>query len=170
MASEEYGTFPEGTELTSAEDLSGVLIKKNFTLSVAESCTGGMLGSAITSVPGSGRYFLGGVVTYSNESKEEIIKVPEQIMVKNGAVSEESATHMAAGVRSLFGSDVSISITGIAGPDGGTDAKPVGLVWIGISTKDRAFAKKFNFKGNREDVRKSAVNASMKLLIEELDG
>ena len=136
---------------------------------MAESCTGGMLGSAITSVPGSGRYFLGGVVTYSNESKEDLINVPKQIMVKNGAVSEETAIHMAKGVRDLFGSDFSVSITGIAGPDGGTETKPVGLVWIGISTKDETFARKFNFRGNREDVRIKAVDAAIKLLLDVIE-
>jgi PncC family amidohydrolase len=138
-------------------------------MSVAESCTGGMLGSVITSVPGSGKYFLGGVVAYSNESKEDVVNVPRMVMIVNGAVSEEAAVHMASGVRSVFNSDVSISITGIAGPDGGTATKPVGLVWIGISTKHGTFAKKFNFEGNREDIRKSAVRKAMGLLLKTID-
>ena len=155
--------------MTSAEDLSRVLSKMNITLSTAESCTGGMLGSEITSIPGSGKYFLGGVVTYSNESKEDLLFVPHKVLTINGAVSEETAVHMASGVREIFDSDVSISITGIAGPDGGTFAKPVGLVWIGISTEERTFAKKFNFKGNRDDIRKSAVKEAMKLLLDSID-
>lgn len=152
----------------SAEDLAAVLLRKGLTLSVAESCTGGMLGSVITSVPGSSGYFLGGAVTYSNDSKEDVLKVPGSVIVENGAVSEDTAISMAAGVKDLFGSDLSISITGIAGPGGGTDAKPVGLVWIGISAKDGTFARKFNFKGKRDDVRNSAVDASIRLLIDSL--
>ena len=162
-------TYPEGNELTLAEDLSEILSRKRITLSVAESCTGGMLGSMITSVPGSSRYFLGGVVSYSNDMKEELLKVPKHVMIKKGAVSEDVACSMAAGVRELFGSDISASITGVAGPGGGTASKPVGLVWIGISTKDGTFAKKFCFDGDRENVRSCAVGTAAALLIEAAD-
>ena len=127
-----------------------------------------MLESMITSVPGSSRYFLGGAVTYCNESKEDILKVPKEVLIKNGAVSEETAVAMAAGVMGLFGSDVSVSITGIAGPGGGSAAKPVGLVWIGISTKNTTFARKFNFDGDRETVRTYAAKAALTLLIETI--
>jgi len=125
-----------------------------------------MLGSVITSVPGSSGYFLGGVITYSNEQKEKLLGVNKTTMIENGAVSESCAMEMAAGVKDLFGSDVSVSITGIAGPGGGTAAKPVGLVWIGISTKNGTFANRFNFDGDRDTVRKKATDAAVKLLIE----
>jgi nicotinamide-nucleotide amidase len=111
-------------------------------------------------------YFLGGVVTYSNDSKENLLKVQKSTMVRNGAVSEETAREMAAGARALFGTDISISITGVAGPGGGTDAKPVGLVWIGISTKEGTFARQFNFDGDRGSVRAAAVGCALELLKE----
>ena len=133
-------------------------------MSAAESCTGGMLGSAITSVPGSSEYFLGGVVTYSNDSKERLLGVRKTTMVESGAVSEETSIEMAAGARRLFGSDISVSLTGVAGPGGGSSAKPVGLVWISVSTKKGTFAKSFNFSGGRNDVRAEAVNAAIRLL------
>jgi len=125
-----------------------------------------LLGSIITSVPGSSSYFLGGVVTYSNEAKEDLLRVQKDTMIKNGAVSEETATEMAANARKLFNSDVAVSVTGIAGPGGGTAAKPVGLVWIGLSTKSKTFAKKFIFEGDRDTVRMSAANTALRILID----
>jgi PncC family amidohydrolase len=125
-----------------------------------------MLGSAVTSVPGSSGYFLGGVVAYGNDSKTEILRVPKEIIAEKGAVSEETARYMAIGVRDLFGSDISSSVTGIAGPGGGTDSKHAGLVWIGISAEGDTFARKFDFGGCRESVRNSAVNAAMGLISE----
>jgi PncC family amidohydrolase len=119
----------------------------------------------ITSVPGSSAFFLGGVVSYSNSSKENILKVDLSTMIENGAVSERTAIEMAIGAKDLFGSDISVSITGIAGPDGGTDAKPVGLVWIGLSWENKSSAKKFNFSGDRNAIRSSAANAALELLI-----
>ncbi|MCL2032746.1 MAG: CinA family protein [Methanomassiliicoccaceae archaeon] len=151
--------------MTLAEDLSWILSRNDITLSVAESCTGGMLGSVITSVPGSSRYFLGGAITYGNESKEDLLNVKKATMIENGSVSGKTAVEMAEGARELFGSDVAVSVTGIAGPEGGTAAKPVGLVWIGISSENGSFARKFNFDGSREEIRTSAVNAAIQLLI-----
>ena len=144
-------------------------MKKGFTLAVAESCTGGLLGSVITSVPGSSSFFLGGVVSYSNAAKENILNVKLSTMIENGAVSEETAVEMAEGARELFGSDVAVSITGVAGPGGGTAAKPVGLVWIGISVKEGTSAKRFDFGGSRDDVRTSAAKAAMELIIKTVE-
>jgi len=127
-----------------------------------------MLGSVITSISGSSKYFLGGVITYSNDAKENMLNVSKQTMIKNGAVSEETAVEMAIGAKERFGSDIAVSITGVAGPEGGTAAKPVGLVWIGISTNNRAFARKFNFDGDRDGVRISAVNAAIELLADTI--
>lgn len=139
-----------------------------MTISVAESCTGGMLASKLTSLPGSSEYFLGGVVTYSNDSKESILGASKDTMIADGAVSKGTAIDMAEGVRRIFYSDVSLSITGIAGPGGGTDTKPVGLVWIGLSSNNGSFAKKYLFGGDRGTIRESAVDAALDLLIEEL--
>jgi PncC family amidohydrolase len=141
-------------------------LKNKLTISAAESCTGGLLGSIITSVPGSSGYFLGGAVTYSNGSKEDLLGVPKAVMIGNGAVSEETAVEMAVGVRKMFGSDLALSITGIAGPEGGTASKPVGTVWIGVSTGDGTFARRFGFSGSRDEIRLSAAEAAIKLLIE----
>jgi len=124
-----------------------------------------LLGSIITSVPGSSEYFLGGTIAYCNGSKEDLLGVPKAVMIDKGAVSEETAVGMAAGVRKMFGSDVSVSITGIAGPGGGTAAKPVGAVWIGVSAKSGTFARRFNFEGSRDEIRKSAADAAITLLI-----
>ena len=106
------------------------------------------------------------MVTYSNEAKEDLLRVQKDTMIKNGAVSEETATEMAANARKLFNSDVAVSVTGIAGPGGGTAAKPVGLVWIGLSTKSKTFAKKFIFEGDRDTVRMSAANTALRILID----
>jgi len=145
-----------------------MLSEKKLTLAVAESCTGGLLGSMITSVPGSSAYFLGGAVTYCNDAKEGLLNIPKQIMIENGAVSEETAVGMADGARRLFGSDLSISITGVAGPGGGTAAKPVGLVWIGISSEKETFARTHLFSGSREKVRSAAAEKAMELLMDSL--
>ena len=150
------------------EDLSKTLTDKKITLSVAESCTGGLLGSILTSVPGSSVYFLGGAITYSNELKEKLLGVDRLTLIRHGAVSEICALEMASGARNAFGSDISISITGIAGPGGGTETKPVGLVWMGISAERRTFAKKYNFSGDRESIRKQAADAAVRLLINSI--
>ncbi|MCL1978754.1 MAG: CinA family protein [Methanomassiliicoccaceae archaeon] len=157
---------PEGNELTLEEDLSRILSEKKITISVAESCTGGMLGSIITSVPGSSAYFLGGAVTYGYDSKEKLLGIKGSTLMNHGAVSENAAVEMAAGARELFGSDIAVSITGVAGPGGGAEAKPVGLVWFGISSMNGTFSEKFNFSGNRDEIRKNAADTAMRLLID----
>jgi PncC family amidohydrolase len=123
-----------------------------------------MLGSIITSFPGSSVYFLGGVVSYSNSAKENILGVSKEVMMEKGAVSREVAVEMAEGVRRLFGSDVSLSITGIAGPGGGTAEKPVGLVWMGISWKGGTAAMRFDFTGDRDAVRKNSTDAAVRVI------
>ncbi len=143
----------------------GDLLKKNLlSLSVAESCTGGWLGKAITSVPGSSAYFLGGVIAYSNRAKEEILQVPPEVLKIQGAVSAECALFMAQGVRKLFGSSISLAVTGIAGPAGGSRDKPVGLVFIGLSSPQGDIVEKYQFPGEREEVRKRSVRKSLNLL------
>lgn len=138
-----------------------MLKSKHLTIATAESCTGGLLGAALTQEPGSSEFYLGGVVSYSNSVKRGILGVSEENLKTFGAVSEEVAKEMAVGIRSKVGSDLAISTTGIAGPDGGSDQKPVGLVYIGIATPEGVHAKKFQFYGERESVRQLTVQAAL---------
>lgn len=132
------------------------LKSKNLTLACAESCTGGMLSSWVTSFPGSSSFFNGAVVAYQNEIKIDTLNVPKNIIEKNGAVSESCALAMAKGALNRFSSDLAVSITGIAGPDGGSKEKPVGTVCIAVVTQNKEKVKTFNFTGNRDDVRERA--------------
>jgi nicotinamide-nucleotide amidase len=139
----------------------GELLKsKRMTLAVAESCTGGLLGKMITDVPGSSDYFLGGVIAYSNELKMKLLSVPQIILEKYGAVSKECASYMAEGVIQSLGANIGISITGVAGPTGGTDEKPVGLVYVGLAVSGDTKVKECRFGNHRENNRdRSAVTA-----------
>ena len=141
---------------------------KNLKVAFCESCTGGYISKTITDVPGASDVFDCGMVTYSNEIKTRLAGVSPIALKSNGAVSEEVATQMAKGIRTLAKADIGISVTGIAGPGGGTKEKPVGLVYMGISTKNTTVTKKLNFRGNREKIRLSTVNAVMSTLIEYL--
>jgi len=140
------------------------LNNKNLTISTAESCTGGLLGAAFTQEPGSSRFYLGGIVSYSNSLKQGLLGVSEKNLKTFGAVSEEVAREMAEGIRSKTGSDLAISTTGIAGPDGGSDEKPVGLVYIGFATSKNVHAEKFQFYGERESVRQLTVQAALNVV------
>ena len=131
-----------------------ILKEKNLTLSTAESCTGGMIGELITSVSGASEVYGFGFITYANEAKEKILGVKHETLEKFGAVSEETAREMAIGARKVSGSDISVSITGIAGPGGGTKEKPVGLVYTAICYGNNVEVKKLLLKGDREAVRK----------------
>ena len=127
------------------------------TCATAESCTGGMIGSLITAVPGSSEVYLGGVVSYANSVKEGVLGVSGATLENFGAVSEQCALEMAEGARRLTRADVAVSVTGIAGPGGGSAGKPVGFVWFAVATKDGVRAEKAIFAGSRDDVRKSAA-------------
>lgn len=131
------------------ESIHHWLIYKHKTVAVAESCTGGLLGSYFTHFPGSSNYFIGGMLTYANNAKIHNLGVKQETIDQFGAVSQQTATEMAARTRILFNTDFGISVTGIAGPGGGTIDKPVGTVWIGIADKNQSFAKVFHFTGNR---------------------
>ena len=151
--------------------LSKLITLTDYKLVFAESCTGGLLSHLITNVPGSSDYFLGGVVTYSNDVKHHILGVQEKTLSKFGAVSKETVTEMAHNVRKMF-SDIypfekiiGASVSGIAGPGGGTSAKPVGLVWIGISHDNTTEAHKFIWDGNREANKFDSANQCIKLII-----
>jgi nicotinamide-nucleotide amidase len=137
---------------------------KGLTLATAESCTGGMLSSRIVDVPGCSDVFLEGNVTYSNEAKIRTLGVNPETLNKYGAVSKETAGEMALGVCKRTGADVGVSITGIAGPDGGTLEKPVGLVFIGLCIKGEVTVNQFNYKGNRERIRGRACMAALDII------
>ncbi|MBI5597841.1 MAG: CinA family nicotinamide mononucleotide deamidase-related protein [Elusimicrobia bacterium] len=142
------------------------LKRRGWRLATAESCTGGTLAGALTSAPGSSEWFLGGAVAYSNALKTLLLGVPEGLLAAHGAVSAECARAMAAGARERFGSDASIAVTGIAGPGGGTKAKPVGLVHIAVSVPGRTESAQRVFPGDREQVRRRSVAFSLGLLRE----
>ncbi|TGL90171.1 nicotinamide-nucleotide amidohydrolase family protein [Leptospira congkakensis] len=145
------------------------LISKKLTIAVGESCTGGLLGKKLTDSPGSSSYFVGGFLTYSNELKESLLGVPEDTLNQFGAVSKETATAMAKGISEKTKADYCISITGIAGPDGGTDEKPVGMVWIGIKSPEGSIeTHSYIFPGNRESIRENASNTALFLLYQSL--
>jgi nicotinamide-nucleotide amidase len=135
------------------ETLAALFRKSGVTLALAESCTGGMIASRITSQAGSSSYFLEGNVTYSNEAKSRMLGVPAELIAGNGAVSAEVASAMASGARAAAGSDLALSVTGIAGPEGGTDEKPVGTVYMALADARACRVKRFNFHGDRDAVR-----------------
>lgn len=140
-----------------AKNLVELLKASGKTCATAESCTGGMIGSLITAVPGSSDVYLGGVVSYANSVKENVLGVSNNTLESFGAVSGECAREMAFGVKKITGADIAVSVTGIAGPGGATDDKPVGLVWFGLATNDTVRVEKAIFAGSRDDVRKSAA-------------
>ncbi len=139
------------------ETVVELLRKRKETLSTAESCTGGMVASEMVNIPGASDVFKGGVCTYWNEAKEDILKVPPQTLDSFGAVSRETAAAMAEGARKLYNSDWAVSTTGIAGPGGGTREKPVGLVWMGVASPKETFIFCKKFSGNREQIREKSV-------------
>ena len=159
-----YGSDKEELEKV----IGDILTERKQTLSIAESCTGGMISSKIVSIPGSSNYYEGGVCVYSNIEKIKILNIKEETLKKYGAVSEATAMEMAEGVRRLMGTDFSLSTTGIAGPSGGTDQKPVGLVWIGFSGKEKTYAVSFNFGNNREINIQRASHRALEILRREL--
>lgn len=141
-----------------------ILTDKHLTIATAESCTGGLLGGAFTQEPGSSDFYLGGVVSYSNSIKQSLLGVKEETLKAYGAVSEEVAIEMAEGIRSKTGSVLAVSTTGIAGPGGGSDKKPVGLVFIGLAAPEGVHAQKFQFYGERESVRQLTVQAALNVV------
>ena len=144
------------------------LVERGLKLAVAESCTGGMIGSRITDVSGSSATFVAGLVTYSNQAKKELLDVDEQLLTEYGAVSEQVARAMAEGARRVSGADIAISVTGIAGPTGGTAAKPVGLVYMALSAAGETIAFEHRFSGSRIDIKQRASQAALNMLREHL--
>ena len=145
-------------------------LRRNLIVTTAESCTGGMLASSIVSISGSSNIFHSSFVTYSNEMKSKMLEIPIELINKNGAVSEIVANNMASNVLNLMKADLSIAVTGIAGPGGGSESKPVGLVWIAVGTINKIITKNYFFKGNRLEIRKETTIEALKLansIIEE---
>jgi PncC family amidohydrolase len=150
------------------ERLAELLCQKGLTIAVAESCTGGLLASRITDVPGASRYFLGGIIAYNNEVKTRLLRVQEAMLNEVGAVSAQTAEAMAQGCKALFRSNLAISTTGIAGPGGGSEKKPVGLVFIALKTPVSLFSHRFLWLGDRVKNRRDSVDAALKMAIDWL--
>ncbi len=140
--------------------------EKGLSLALSESCTGGMIAETITNVAGASDIFYGSAVTYVNSAKEHILGVARETLEKHGAVSSECAEEMACGARRVYGADVAMSVTGIAGPGGGSEAKPVGTVWFGLATKDGAETFRRRFDGDRAAVRRQTVEEVLRRLAE----
>ena len=139
-------------------------------LVLAESCTGGLIGNRITDVPGSSGYFLGGVVAYAYEAKVALLGVSWDTLNTKGAVSRETALEMAHGARGILNADIAVSVTGIAGPGGGTPEKPVGTAWVGLVAKEGEWTRFFQFSGDREQNKVSSANAALQMLLDYLQG
>lgn len=156
--------FTEKEEVTLEEAVVELLKKHNLTINTVESCTGGLLAGRLVNVAGASAVLKEGLITYSNESKVNLVDVKEETLKKYGAVSEQTAKEMAKGATKRYHSQVAISVTGIAGPDGGSEEKPVGLVYIGCCIGEEVFAKEFHFMGNRSKIRETSVATALTVL------
>lgn len=137
------------------------------TLVTAESCTGGGIGAALTAIAGSSKVYKGGIISYTNDVKEKQLNVPKEILDREGAVSAAVAEAMAKGARQALSADVSVSVTGLAGPDGDDFGNPVGTVFIGYADSDRSLSREFHFSGDREAVRQQATEKALRLILEQ---
>jgi len=151
-----------------AMEVGARLSAKGWTLATAESCTGGLLGHAITNVAGSSTYFLGGIIAYANEAKCRLLGVPEALLARHGAVSQEVALAMAQGARQALGADMAIATTGIAGPSGGTPQKPVGTVYIAVSTPWGEVCRHYQWALDRLGNKLLSAKAGLRLLLEQI--
>jgi nicotinamide-nucleotide amidase len=167
--SREVGEVLLGPEAATLEELVGRRLRdQDLTLAVAESCTGGLICHRLTNVPGSSDYFMGGVVTYSNLAKMDLLRVAGETLEQNGAVSEATARAMALGVKEVFHTPLGLAVTGIAGPTGGSVDKPVGTVWIGLATAAGVAAKQYRFHGSREEIKALSAQTALDWLRREL--
>lgn len=147
-----------------------LLTKQRKTLAVAESCTGGLISNLITNVPGSSAYFVGGITAYSNRSKIDLLKVPENIIQEEGAVSKSCAVKMAQNIRMLLHTDIGLGVTGIAGPTGGSIQKPVGSVYVAVSDGEKTICRLFKFDGDRQQIKEKAGTAALSMVRELIVG
>lgn len=152
------------------ETVGSMLVDRGMTVSLAESCTGGLVMKCLSEVPGSSRYLAGGVVAYSNDLKINMLGVPREIIQRHGAVSEQTARLMAEGVKNVTGTSVGIGITGIAGPGGGTLEKPRGLVYIALAAADQTVCQRYIFSGDRNNVRDKATGTALYILWQYVSG
>ena len=151
-----------------AMELHDLCLKRGYRIGTAESCTGGMIAGAITAVPGSSEYFLGGIVSYASSVKMSVLGVPGEILNINSSVSSECAEAMALGAARVLNVNCAVSVTGIAGPGGGTDETPVGTVWFGLSVNGRTHTEKRLFDGDRDEVRRQTVLHALRLVIKAM--
>lgn len=152
-----------------AERLQGVAVGRNLTVVTAESCTGGLVAEAITSVAGSSAYFLGAYVAYADALKTSALGVPEELLAAHGAVSAQVARAMATGARDRAGASLAVSVTGVAGPDGGSEAKPVGLVYLGLARPGDVDVRRLQLDGDREGNRTAATRTALEWLIRQAE-
>ena len=168
--------MPDPALVALAERLQGLCVGRQLTVATAESCTGGLVAETITAVPGSSAYFLGGVVSYADAVKRDLLDVADTALVAHGAVSAQVAKAMASGCRARLHADLAISITGIAGPEGGSEAKPVGLTYIGLEGAasgggaGAAEVHRFVFAGDRASIRAAAAGEALRWLIAAVEG
>lgn len=151
--------------MTVEQEIGVLLADRGLTLATAESCTGGLVGHRITNVSGSSAYYLGGFVTYSNEAKETLLAVNQDTLLAHGAVSEETALEMAQGARQQLGADMAVSITGIAGPTGGTPEKPVGLAYIALAAPGIEICQRHVWQGDRLANKEQSAQAALQLVL-----
>jgi PncC family amidohydrolase len=156
--------------MTLEEKVGSLLRERHMKIAMAESCTGGLIAKRITDIAGSSDYFEMGFVTYSNRAKERFLDIPGNLLSEKGAVSREVAEAMAEGVRKTAGVDVGVSVTGIAGPGGGSPGKPVGTVYIGVSLEDRVVVRKCSFQGDRTAIREATSEEALNLALRCLMG
>ena len=161
--------FAVDDDRTIARIVGDALTVRGWTIATAESCTGGLVAAAITEVPGSRAWFPGGGVAYANEAKQSLLDVDAEVLTREGAVSEGVARAMASGARRAFAADVGVAVTGIAGPGGGSEAKPVGTVHVAASGPDGALHRQVRIPGDRATVRRRSVSIALHLVRELLD-
>lgn len=152
------------------ERLGRLLRERGLSLATAESCTGGLVADRITDIAGSSDYFVGGVVAYDNRVKVGVLHVSQETLDRHGAVSEATVREMALGARSLLGADLAVSVSGVAGPGGGSAEKPVGTVWIGLADREGTRARSFHWQGDRRENKAAAALAALEWLVEVLEG
>ena len=156
--------------MTPEEGLLQLLLARGWTLSTAESCTGGLVAHRLTNISGSSACFLGGVVSYSNQAKAEVLGVSWETLNARGAVSRETVLEMARGARSLFHTDLAVSISGIAGPTGAMPGKPVGTTWLGLAAASGEWARHFTWDGDRETNKRLSADAALQFILDLLEG
>jgi PncC family amidohydrolase len=149
-----------------AERLQAICLGRELTVAVAESCTGGLVADAITDIPGSSGYFLGGVVSYADSAKEALLGVPAEVLAAHGAVSAQVGRAMAEGARERFSADLAAAVTGVAGPDGGSEAKPVGLTYVAVAAAQGVDVRRFVWNGDRSANKEASAAAVLEILVE----